>query len=470
MLPYKLAKQLQLPTDPNERSLELTELHCTFNNDYYRIAVGHTNWQLSSSDEMSNSTHSATKHWLHELHPDSQASHMSEIVTLDTPINEAEGHPPASEDETPTVPLPVCPVAPELLNKQSTEDDITRASASTIKRSSSPLTDINLRQHTTDSVRRQTTAGLSISDVLHLANDIALAATCAQNLRKKRRFTTTIPQLVDSVSKEIDTLNDKGKNYVPFTRTELDHPVALARESISCHKIEQIYDWLEHKNPVRSTHDTSCIFNFLEARPHSTPPVHDPTLDNCLIMFARTALDLLQKDSKHKKHALSAVKALLEERQMLTTFEFALNAPLEKLILNDKELLSYERSKRLPKSQKPKVVTTSLKETVPPLSLNTRRIIDNNLLPAVQSELKSEDFPLDQIRESFRAPNALFLICQKIMQYNPRWDTPTFSVTLHQLEQALSMSELECTTMEKLHLRYTCNNVLTILRSSQSKT
>jgi len=470
LLPHILAKNIQLPTDHDERTMELTELHCHFNNDYFRTAVNMTRWQLTSSDELSQSAPSATKNWLHDLHPDSQTHPMSEIVTLDTQSNVAEGAPLAQSLETQDTPKTPAPKAESLIKDVLTDDEITRVKTPSPTEAKSPLTESNLKQHETDSATRQNTSGLDTNEILHLADDIAISATCAQTLRKVKRDQTSLSQFMNSLSHEIDIINEKGKTYVPFTSTKLDHPVALARELLARHTVDQLYDWLQAKQPVCNTHHSGCLLNHLGYPINAKPSKDDVRIDNILFAFARNALDSLQRDSKHKKHALNAVKALLEERKMMFTFEFALNAPLEKLILDDKTLLSHEKNKRSTKSQPTKKAPVPLKESEPPIPKQTQTLLNDYLFSSVQSELLRDSTLKDSIRENIIDPKSMTLICHKIIQFNPRWNTPTFSVTLHILTQALNQLEIECRTMEKLQLVPTTTNVLTKLRDTQNKT
>jgi len=319
-------------------------------------------------------------------------------------------------------------------------------------------------------VNKQTTTGLTINEILHLSEDVAIAATCAQTLRKVRRDDTTRTALLHHVLNEIDTLVTKGKNYVPFTETKLDHPVALARELLARHNIDQIYDWIEGNTSEASNHYNGCILHSIPIASAIGNTELDQRLDNSLLVFVRQSLETIQEDRKHKKQALSAIKALLEEREMNSTFEYALNAPLDKLILHDQDLLRSEKSKRLKKPTKPTAALTGLKETAPPVPTKTQAIIKQHMFNCISRELNKSDSPALRLTEPLRSPDTLTLICQKIIQYNPRWNTPPFSVTLAQLDQVLDLANLKPKTMDKLHLIHCTNSVITDLRNSQDKT
>lgn len=470
VLPYALAKHFPLPTDSTDRITELTELHCFFSNDYYRQAVDQTRWRTTTSDSHSGSAPSHTKQWLSELNPEFQTSQMSEIATIETQSTSAEGAPLALASTTSPVLEDAADSRPDPSSKNDTSDPHLEEKDPLTHSDKSPLTRCNLRQHTTELTHKEPTPALSTNEILHLVEDIAIAATCAQTLRKVRRDKTQLIDLLEPLTKEMDIATDKSKLYVPHTSTKLDHPVALARELTSRHTLKQMSQWLDSTLPVEHSHNCGCILNYKPFSLTLGDTVTQKRLDNSLLQFSRNATEMLLKNGKHKKQASTALKALLEERKMNSTFEWLTNSPLDKLFIDDPNLLKLEREKRATKPTRNTKDPTLFRISDPPIPPNTAKTIEKSLLASVNTELVKDNSPSKELNDKIRIPNILFLITHQVIRYNPKWEQPHFSVSLTMINQATSSLDFNYTTIEKLHLMYTVTNVLNTLRDSQTKT
>lgn len=468
VLPYALAKTFTLPTNPTDRALELTELHCYFRDDYYQMAVVQVRWYLSKSDKSSDPAPSLTKDWLSDLNPEPQMVTPSEIATYETRSTAAEDTPQSAArvtaftTETATASRADPPLTSERKEKDTPEPETTDTPS--VK---SPLTALNLKQHESRLHKEQTQNALSDSEVLHLVEDIAIAATCAQNLRKVKRDKTHLTAILDPLIKEMDIMASTSKSYVPFTDTDLNHQVSLVRELLARHSASSMQNWLDSKLPVVHQHSNGCILNYKPFNPLLSDASLDRRLDNALLQFSRNAIELLSRSPKHKKHALTALKALLEDRKMNTTYEWLINSPLDKLILSDPVLLKTEKDKRAPAPKRTDKRSGLLIDTIPPIPQKTQHLMETHLVDVIKLELAHKNGPAERLPNEIKAPEALTLFTTEVVRYNPRWEQPNFAASLTMVNQVTDNLELGYTTMERLHLMYALTNILKHLRDTQ---
>jgi len=330
----------------------------------------------------------------------------------------------------------------------------------------SPLTEANLAHFEHESSKPISVPQLTLPQGLHLANDIALALVTAQNLRKLKRQETTLKALKESLDRELQIVKDFGDEYIPTKTTKLDHQVALTRELIASHTIQQVFDWQDNTK-VNGTHPHGCIFNYTKLNPFAPRLDEKRRLDNYLLSFAKASIDTLNSSKAHKKQFLSALKTLLSSHKMESSLEWLTTAPLNKIYLDDEHLLKHEKDKLDSMKRKTSKSKLVLKETEPPMPTKTKVLIDTKLPELVHTELNKKATTFEGLPNNLKEPIFITKMITHIIRHNPRWNTTPFCVTTHITESALSHSDVEALTYETILLSHGLTDLLRKLRDQQ---
>jgi len=444
--------------------MELTELHCTFQTDSLSHLAQVTYWHTTQSESNKGSVPGSIHNWT--VHNSTLLTRTDSISALThnsgTRLNEA---PPLKDtpEETPiSAPKPVkrTDLGPDDSVSTSTADtEPLRAPLPT----GSPLTAANLEQHTRKEEHIPVLQPINLKHGLHLAEDIALTLATAQNLRKMKRTHMTLEDLRHSIETELETKHKLGKSYIPFNATNLDHPVALTRELIARHSDDQIHCWTRNA-PAPKLHARGCLLNYTRSNPFSPNYTENKRLDNYLLLFAKNALDLLLQNKKDQKQFTTAIKFLLAERKMESSFEWLQKAPLEKLFIDDEPLLNTERAKFTIKTHKPEKSDIVLKETAPPVNKKTRELLNTQLHRVITNTLATEESTLSELPPDHKTIEIITKLIDYIVAHNPRWTSPLFNVSTHMTKQALSHSHLVLPTLEILLMTHGLTEILRTLR------
>jgi hypothetical protein len=471
LLPYALVSLIELPQDQTDQAIELTELHCSFKAEYLRYYADLTHWHKSHSDPTNGSVFGPTHNWVvhnDSLPPSRLTSTVASTSQSGIPLTEA-AHQPHQTPE-PQTQLTTEAIAPQVTTNMSTTTDThSDLTPVTAPQSKSPLTAANLEQLNAASFSSEKLSTLTLADALHLANDTVLALVTAQNLRKKKRTKITLNDLYESLNTELTTADHLGMAYKPKSSTPLDHPIALAREIIAHHDIDTVYNWLDPDSTLSCSHKC-CLLNFKRIAPNY---VHSPTelrLDNHLLLFAKHSVSHLLKDKSMKKHSTRALNNLLAERFMPTSFDWLTTSPLDKLYLDDHVLLTTEKNLSLFTTPHQSSHKLPLKESSPPIDSTTSKLLSESLPTIVSAALSSKALTLSNISPHLREEIFIIQLSNYTVRHNPRWNTPTFCVTTHMIENALKSSGSHASALEILHLSYGMTDILTKLRDSQSQT
>jgi hypothetical protein len=469
LLPYALATSIVLSSDPTDRIVELTELHCSYRTDSLRHQAEVTLWHLSNSDQTSGSVFGPTRKWV--VYNNALPPHGSSVApsTLESgaPLEETPSQPGSTEPKVTTgtrlEPSLTSPPVHDDCTSQHTDDGTAR------DHSTSPqLTTANLEQHEAVSPQRRDRQPLTLKDSLHLARDITLALVTAQNLRKTKRHATSLADLLSSYESEKEIKLQLGTKYVPSDKTKLDHQIAFVRELIAHHSQIQLSSWTT-KSQAEGTHPQGCILHYNKLNPYASKQLVSRRLDNYLLAFARNSVELATSDPTMKKPFIQALKSLLAERNMATSLEWLLNAPLEKLYLADNALLSQELKKHQASLAGPTKPTLKLKETEPPIPKHIQELLTQHLSPLIDYETKDKASTLNSNLEHEIRDLPLTDLTTHVIRYNPRWISPIFNVTTHMTESALLHSEFKLNSFNTQVVTHSINGILKRLRTSQSQ-
>jgi len=330
----------------------------------------------------------------------------------------------------------------------------------------SPLTAANLEQHDTSVKASSHAKPLTLPEALHLSRDTVLAVATAMNLRRKKRTHLSIEDLLSSMKTELAhqaLLKDK---YSFQTTTPLDHPIALSRELLATHDTEKLAQWLDSSHP--HVHQTNgCIFSFTRLSPLTKSQPQTKRLDNYLLLFARSCLQRLDNNKEVKKQTTNAIRSLLLDRKLDTAYDWLSKAPIEKLYLDDESLLTQERLRSSPISNKHEKTTLKLKETQPPISEAVSKLLKDQLPNIVSKTITDAETTLKDLPTGKYPPDTITQLTTHIVRHNPRWNTPIFGVTTHMTVQATKSLSLQPPTFEVLLLTHGMNAILNKLRDSQ---
>jgi hypothetical protein len=373
----------------------------------------------------------------------------------------------APEEQTPTVTtkeasLPMATATVHPTASTSTEEEL-----SAPKPPSSPLTTANLEQLEKEEEKALPPPNLNLTQSLHLARDTALALITAQNLRKMKRTNLTLKDFHKSFNQELDTKIQFGKAYRPQSNTKLDHPIALTREILATHDHEHSLNWckIDHQN---TTAPDGCLLSFKRLNTSSMSHLDTKGLDNYLLLFAKHSWTRLLSQKDTKKQTTQAMKQLLAERKMETSLDWMHTAPLDKLYLNDPDLLKTEQARLLLSNTGLQKTNLKFKDTEPPVPEQTQKLLKAPLVHIVHTELTNNSSTLLALPNALKDVNFITQLAASIITYNPRWNTPMFCVTTHLTIAATQRLNSQTSAFEVILLTHGLNDIIKSLRNSQT--
>jgi hypothetical protein len=282
-----------------------------------------------------------------------------------------------------------------------------------------------------------------------------------------KRTNLTLTDLYKAMRTELDTKSQLKGKYRTQTNTKLDHPIALSREILATHQRDYPTHWRTPENDPIAAPD-GCFFSFKRLDSTHASLADSKGLDNYLLLFAKHSWNRLLHQKDTKKQTSQAIKSLLAERKMETSLDWLHSAPLDKLYLNDLELLQAEQARHLLTKTGPQKTTLKFKETEPPVPELTQQLLKAPLLTIVQTELQNTSSTLSALPDTLKDTNSIAQLAANIIVYNPRWNTPTFCVTTHITSTATKRLDLQTETFEVILLTHGLNDIIKNLRNSQN--
>lgn len=469
LLPYALASSITLPDDVEERVMELTQLHCSFRSDSLRYVVDRTLFHMSSSDLQSGSVFGAIHNWVVEnpdLPPSNLVSQTASTRASGVPLNEES--PPDRMAEHTALPEPPESVETQTLAGQPTEAPAQKETTEPGNHQElSPLTQANLDTLVASQWEPPRVTRLDLHDATHLARDLVIAVTTAVMLRKTKRAQQTLADLRDTVSRELETKHKLGPKYTLSDHTKLDHPIALSRELIATHSDKELSNWQTGKQ-VSNQQPASCYLNFKQSNPFDAHSPESKRLDNYLILFAKRALQILSLQKENKKQLLTMVKHLLTERKLETSYEWLRSSDPAKLYKDDPLLVLSENIRLAPNPKASKPDTQKLVEAPPPLSLQGKKVMDNQFAQVYLHLKTTSDHLLRSKELSHLREEAVKSMTEYVLRHCPIWDKPHFAITPAIAERAATDSKVNLSAFEVSLLAFSLNDIVKHLRDSQN--
>jgi len=445
-LPYYLVKGFELPQDPTLRAIELTKLHCAYHPDTINQLVSTSNWHIqSATTSRASSSYNESQHSF-VYNPDIMSAFAppsTEGVRLSETTDSLS--PPAEE------PLPT--LGSSQLNLKLTE----------------PTLDLHGLDHqdteTASTPALETTQATPYDSraIMHLIQDLSMAAITATNLRKIKRQNLTAQDFRECLEKELSLLFQMKEKYTPHHSTKLDHPIALAREIIATHSHDQITDWhgITHKNSI-TPH--GCILNYLPLTRHDSAS-NKKRLDNCLLRFSKLSLSnpRIPKDRTRLAH-LSA-KEQISSRGYPTIFEWLKKTKEPVLYQNDPYFLTtIPESPKLSKDKITPPNKSKAQHFCPPTDTATTNVLSQHLDSTINAYLIEQDYvPFSNMTDD-HITNLMKSMTEEIIRHNPHWTKPEFLITPTMLSQATQALDLTLSHEIENSLLWNINSIASNLK------
>jgi hypothetical protein len=419
-LPYYLVKSFVLPTEPTLKAIELTKLHCAYHFNTINELVSTANWHLQS--QSNSRANSSTHESLHSFvyNPD-----ISSVISTSS---EAGVRLPETD-------LTAVPTAEELTSSLDTQQLDTKLTELNLATASSKAQE--QEKHSVPTTEATQATSFNPSAIMHLTQDLSLAAITATNLRKIKRTSLTALEFRNTLSSEIETLLHLKDKYHHRSETKLDHPIALSREIVSSHSNDQLTDWLGTTKTGSIPH-SGCILNYLPFTINDEPN-SSKRLDNCLIRFSKLSLTNPSIPPDKLKLAHHSTKEIISERGYPTIFDWLKKTKEPILYQNDPSFLptitespTSSKSKTLPDSKGKE------KHLCPPTDPKTSKVLNDHLDSFVENLLLSKDFVTMPPTKIGTHSTLLTSLAAEMIRHNPHWTKAGYIPTSQQLTQAAS--------------------------------
>lgn len=440
LLPYDVVINFTPPTSTEERIMEITLLHTSFDTNHLHYAASVSIYRSSRSDSIATHSQSAT-------------GPTSEVIP-ETPIETQStiGRSPSPKVLDLPQPLPSTQSTAESSPNKEKFTTVLKTKTKKAKSTSTVNTVDNYIISCDNFVSTPTAQ-------LHVIGDFTIAVTTAVNLRRTKKNDITLSQFMESMHTELEARDKYGKGYKPHRSTSLNHPIALAREMISYHLLDKPSSfWLSKNTFVKDSFD-GCLLHhpfFINSMENQSS---DLPLHNCLLAYARTMMKQHPLCSYNTNQFHHLTKTTFDDRKCPTTSNWVLETSAENLFLKDERF--YTESSKSETPTTPLLVPAG--HTCPPMNTPTQRVISDHLDNLIQDGL-TEYAQLPFEPGSKTCHGILSALITEILAHSPHWESKSHNTTASLIKTAAMYSGFAPKPSELTPLMLLTENILSKLR------
>jgi len=232
--------------------------------------------------------------------------------------------------------------------------------------------------------------------------------------------------LLINLLRELDIKHKSGDHYTPYFNTELNHPIALAREIVAFHHDDQLTDF-QNAKPIRQ--NDKCILNYIANYSSDTDRGGEVQLIKYMATYASTQFRYFKLGNSNKTKLISYLKATFPPNESDTIWNW-----FEREVLKSKHPTNIGKSALVNVPGFTVAPTRVTDHVCPPLSNQVSTIIEKHLSNdttfAVESRLML--FPLDQRTD--KLIGEIRHVVKEFVHHVPNWESVDCKITAAKLQ------------------------------------
>jgi len=492
LLPYEFICRYQPPDDQLSKIMDVTTLHTEYglsslqyNLEFvYRIKSRPTSeaiHQYARSQSFS-TTDDASK--FNEESPIEPETEITPIKNVDK--DEIQFEPmitsPLTKEETSsrsvqyrtTSPKPIQLVINESKRKDKEVETYASATASSPESVSNTLTEIVQNTQTQnlekDQSQHQYLEIPSPEEENHLIHDLVIAISLAHGMSLKHRTEYRVQKLYECLDTEIETKNRTRENYEPKIFSNLDHPIALARELLMSHTDSEIQSWQQGQQLECVKY---CVLNYppLSIGSHTS---ENDRLVQTLINYCNSVLIRRNYTSTFKERLNGKVKLALELKGNQLAYnwlQFKFKA-IPRTFQSDRRqnqtsrpnLMDYKKQLKLPKVNENNESTTT--HTCPAVDIELLEMLNSNLTFIINKVISENSYGKITLPDKFSLNNFLSNIVTEFVKHNKSWRNSNSMASVNSLLKASNFAGYQIRSDEAETILWLVSEIVKALRLS----
>lgn len=494
LLPYEFVCNYQHNGDALSVIVDVTELHMTYGIEalqynfefLYRVRSRPTSDAIQSraqSYSMSATPNETVNDSVTPLSPASNNFVVDTIRTTESELKQQGNRTPTGAPN-----LPGLTESSDSINVKSLTDKLNDTTLKTNRSYASAVTKESNLEHRSkvkddsnmlkqyesrNSTDSEESAELTQSDESHLTNDLIMAILVAHAMTNKHQSETRVSKLFECIDTEIGMKERLKQHYVSKRNTNLDHPIALARELIASHSDAEILSWQEGRL-IECTR--CCILNY---PPFSTTSqtVDNDRLVQTLISYCSSILKSKMYKEKERIRLSQKIAITLELRGNI----FAHNWLKTKLrsISNiyatkrkDETSIQQEHKSSLTNHTEDqlRILTPRMnKHSCPPVEQTTLEFLQTHLSTAILKVTKGKELNYSSIPKELTSEDFFFTLITEFVKHNKSWHNPNSLASTKSLLKASEHSGFNIKTTELTNILWLASEIVSILRNESKR-
>jgi hypothetical protein len=295
------------------------------------------------------------------------------------------------------------------------------------------------------------------SQLNHLVQDLVMIAKTAFNLHANKRGWIKTKAFKESIMFESDTRNRIGRRYTPSYNTPLDGNIALAKETVARHSVNDIQQWMAEAN---NEHESYCFLN-AKAFKLSESPVNEPKLEEDLIRYFTETLNHYRvgKETVGSKITLvDAVAYELTKHGHSSTFAW---------INNQSRSLNLRVQPTRERHHSPKLGSDSQRkrEPYPPVDQRLLDFISTDLQIVVIKSIEAAGTDVPRMKDGMKLSSFIFKLTSEFLLRNKGWHNENSFTSPQHLTKLEELTGLQTRPSESIFTFNILKNVLNDFRT-----
>jgi hypothetical protein len=454
LLPYAIIREFKPSEDILTNVLEMTELHTRFGIELLNTGFQTRLWMLTRPSDAaiasyadSISHNSMPTGFVPSTPQEPQSTDISIVHSMESQLPESPAPQPVQAPPEPTLPAkeqnpPLCDGVSLPNVGTPTMAKVAATPAPFIPKSPTMETAISEETHK-EQAPTAPVQNLSEDELMHLLDDLCIAAIAAHKMENKGRARTHASELYNSINYEIELLKKFGDNYESSHLTSLDHQIPLAKEIVSMHNPTTLFNWeVGHSSKEART----CMLNFDHFT--ATKLVESTNgLTSSLISYVRSVLRGSHLSPHDSELLRNHMKDSLTRRSEQTTYHW--------ISIRIRQLSTPAPKLKSTKPQEPTQAPTASEDTheCPPYDLKYNDLINVHLTTTVTNVLENKCKTQAAKLRMKDCSQYFCYLTSEFIKHRKSWHNPNSFTTIKQLqllldEVAISAPARELTTQQ----------------------